>query len=76
MTPDQHRKDALAFCQTSLNHLCKEMVAWVDSGTIGNAPLFRELSEKCKLFAGVAYGRQVAENMIRTEAMRRIASGT
>jgi hypothetical protein len=70
MTPDQQRQDALDFCRTSLHHLCKEVVAWVDGGTLDRAPLFRQLVEKCKLFAGVAGGRMVAENMVKMEAMR------
>lgn len=75
MSPDQHRKDAQKFCDEWLDNLCKEVVAWVDVGVIGDAPLFRQLSEKCKLFAGVEYGRTCAENMVRVTAMRRIASG-
>lgn len=75
MSPDQHRNEAERFCRESLVHLCKEMVDWVDKGVLGEAPLFRRLCEMCKLYAGVEYGRKVAENMVRTEAMRAMARG-
>ena len=70
MTPDQYREEAIQFCRTAIGPLAKELVDWTDTGTLGEAPFFRALSEKCKLFAGVAYGRQVAENMVKIEGLR------
>lgn len=64
------RHEAEQFCKANLVQLCKEVLVWVDHGTLGDAPSFRSLSDQCGLYGGLEYGRKIAENMVRTEAMR------
>lgn len=66
-------ESARQFCLTALQPLCAELVQWAEVGVIGEAPFFRKLTEMCELFAGVEYGRKVAENLVRHEAMRFVA---
>lgn len=68
-----YRKDAEKFCKESLHHLCKEILAWYDSGSIGNAQLFNELTRKCSLYYGIEHAKRVAEHMVKTEAMKVLA---
>lgn len=74
LTLMQYRESAKEFTINNLQHLCAEMVRWADSGSLGRAPYFHQLTETCKMFAGIEFGRKVAENMVRHEAMRRIAT--
>lgn len=72
MSPDQHRELAEEFCETSLRHLCKEIVSWIDTGELGRAPLFRKLTAICEMYAGIENGRKTAENMVKVAAMRKL----
>jgi hypothetical protein len=70
--PAMLRAEAEQFCRANLVHLCNEVLAWVETGTLGTAPYFRSLSNQCGLYGGLEYGRKIAENMVRTEAMRAV----
>lgn len=73
-TSDQYRASAVAFTHCALRPLCAELVEWSDSGTLGQAPFFKKLIEICNLYVGLTNGRKVAENLVRTEAMRFIST--
>lgn len=68
------RHEAEQFCRANLIQLCNEVLVWVDHGALGDAPFFRSLSNQCGLYGGLEYGRKIAENMVRTEAMRALAT--
>lgn len=67
------KEEAQEFCNSSINHLCKELVEWHSSGVLGEAPLFRELTRRCSLYYGLEHARKVAEEMVKARALRILA---
>lgn len=73
MSADQQRRDAEAFCKTAIYPLCEEVLKWYDGGSLEDAIFFPKLVELCRAYYGIANGRLVAENMVKTTAMRMLA---